>query len=299
MIINTDEIKNIYVTKQFCDMRKQIDGLALIVISQFNMNVLDHSLFIFTNASRNRIKMLYYEANGFWLFTRRLENGKFKFKRHEESDSWKLNLEQKYSHRKSETESTVLKIEPELQIKVTSHSRKKSKKRGIEDLPETVVEHDLEDKTDPQTGKPLRLIGTNERKELVHHKEYYEVIKHIQYVYSGEYDEEIETTPMYKGDMPKAVITKALLHYHCLHRYLIKIQSFFAIIQTGKALERTGIILSRQTMSNWIMKLYDLYFQEFVEYMHNQLLKCEYINADETKLEVLELKKSEDDVLSV
>lgn len=80
---------------------------------------------------------------------------------------------------------------------------------------------------------------------------------------------------------------------------MIKIQSFFAIIQTGKALERTGIILSRQTMSNWIMKLYDLYFQEFVEYMHNQLLKCEYINADETKLEVLELKKSEDDVLSV
>jgi transposase len=49
------------------------------------MNVLDHSLFIFTNASRNRIKMLYYEANGFWLFTRRLENGKFKFKKHEES----------------------------------------------------------------------------------------------------------------------------------------------------------------------------------------------------------------------
>lgn len=109
----------------------------------------------------------------------------------------------------AETESTVLKTEPELQVKVTSHSRKKSKKRGIEDLPETVVEHDLEDKTDPQTGKPLRLIGTNERKELVHHKEYYEVIKHIQYVYSGEYDEEIETTPMYKGDMPKAVIPKS------------------------------------------------------------------------------------------
>ena len=83
--INTDEIKNIYVAKQFCDMRKQIDDLALIVTSQFSMNVLDHSLFIFTNASRNRIKMLYYEANGFWLFTRRLENGKFKFKKHEES----------------------------------------------------------------------------------------------------------------------------------------------------------------------------------------------------------------------
>lgn len=85
MIINTDEIKNIYVSKKYCDMRKQIAGLSLIVTSEFKMNVLDHSLFIFTNASRNRIKMLYYEANGFWLFTRRLENGKFKLKMHEES----------------------------------------------------------------------------------------------------------------------------------------------------------------------------------------------------------------------
>ena len=27
--------------------------------------------FIFTNKNRTRIKMLYYESNGFWLFTRR------------------------------------------------------------------------------------------------------------------------------------------------------------------------------------------------------------------------------------
>ena len=52
MIINTDEIKNIYVSKQFCDMRKQIDGLALIVTSQFSMN---HSLFIFTDFSPSYI----------------------------------------------------------------------------------------------------------------------------------------------------------------------------------------------------------------------------------------------------
>ena len=158
----------------------------------------------------------------------------------------------------------------------------------------------MEDKTDPQTGKPLRLIGTNERKELVHHKEYYEVIKHIQYIYSGEYDEEIETTPMYKGDMPKAVITKSFASLSLLASILDKKYNLsLPLYRQEKALERIGITLSRQTMSNWIMKLYDLYFQEFVEYMHNQLLKCEYINADETKLEVLELKKSEDGALSV
>ena len=48
-------IKNIYVAKQFCDMRKQIDDLALIVTSQFSMNVLDHSLFIFTDFSPSYI----------------------------------------------------------------------------------------------------------------------------------------------------------------------------------------------------------------------------------------------------
>ena len=39
MLINNDEIKNIYVAKQFCDMRKQIDDLALIVTSQFSIEL--------------------------------------------------------------------------------------------------------------------------------------------------------------------------------------------------------------------------------------------------------------------
>ena len=38
MIINTDEIKNIYVDKQFCDMRKQIDGLSAIVQQNFKLD---------------------------------------------------------------------------------------------------------------------------------------------------------------------------------------------------------------------------------------------------------------------
>ena len=88
MIINADEVKNIYVSTHFVDMRKSIDGLTLIVHSQFQMNVLDHSLFIFTNRSRNRIKILYYESNGFWLFIKRLEHGKFKIQ-----ESQDLNME--------------------------------------------------------------------------------------------------------------------------------------------------------------------------------------------------------------
>jgi len=78
MIINTNEVKNIYLANHYVDMRKSIEGLTQIVNLQFEMNVLDHSLFIFTNKSRNRIKILYYESNGFWLFIKRIEHGKFK-----------------------------------------------------------------------------------------------------------------------------------------------------------------------------------------------------------------------------
>lgn len=85
MIINTDEVKNIYISNHFVDMRKAIDGLTLIVHSQFQMNVLDHSLFIFTNKARNRIKILYYENNGFWLLVKRLEHGKFKIQESQDS----------------------------------------------------------------------------------------------------------------------------------------------------------------------------------------------------------------------
>lgn len=82
MIINTNDIRNIYVACAYADMRKSIDGLALIVQMSFDMDVMDHSLFIFTNRARTRVKMLYYEYNGFWLFTRRIEKGRFQINEH-------------------------------------------------------------------------------------------------------------------------------------------------------------------------------------------------------------------------
>lgn len=86
MIINTANIKHIYVSSKYTDMRKQIDGLAMIVTSSFNMNVMDHSLFIFTNRSKTQIKMLYYDYNGFWLFSRKLQKGHFQIFEHNDED---------------------------------------------------------------------------------------------------------------------------------------------------------------------------------------------------------------------
>ncbi len=79
MILNVDKIDNIYITNTPVDMRKSIDGLSSIIYHQFNMNLLDNSLYVFMNRNRTVIKMIYYEHSGFWLLMKRLEKGRFQY----------------------------------------------------------------------------------------------------------------------------------------------------------------------------------------------------------------------------
>ncbi|EJX02615.1 transposase IS66 [gut metagenome] len=52
-------------------------------------------------------------------------------------------------------------------------------------------------------------------------------------------------------------------------------------------LKRQGIPLSRQTMSNWILKASEIYLEPVYEQLHKELLKQEVLHADETTLQVL------------
>ena len=61
------------------DMRKSINGLSAIVKHSFQLNPFDNALFVFCNRQRNRIKILTWENNGFWLHLKRLERGHFKW----------------------------------------------------------------------------------------------------------------------------------------------------------------------------------------------------------------------------
>lgn len=77
-LINLDKVENIYFSTEFTDMRKQVDGLAMIVESSFKLDVFEPSLFLFCNKTKNKIKILHFD-NGFWLYYKRLEKGKFKW----------------------------------------------------------------------------------------------------------------------------------------------------------------------------------------------------------------------------
>ena len=58
-------------------MRKAVNGLMVLVSDVLEADPFSSHLFVFCNRLRDKIKILYWHNNGFWLFYRRLEKQRF------------------------------------------------------------------------------------------------------------------------------------------------------------------------------------------------------------------------------
>jgi len=59
------------------DLRKNINGLSVIVKEEMKLNLKSRSVFIFCNQKRTHMNILYFDRTGFALCLKRLEDSKF------------------------------------------------------------------------------------------------------------------------------------------------------------------------------------------------------------------------------
>ena len=68
----------IFVARDPVDFRKAHDGLLAVIRDAFGDDPFDGSLFVFLNRGHDRVKLLQWDRDGFWLHYKRLEQGAFK-----------------------------------------------------------------------------------------------------------------------------------------------------------------------------------------------------------------------------
>lgn len=61
------------------DFRSGIDGLAGLCRTRLHQDPMSGAVFLFINRCRNRLRLLTYDGQGFWLCQKRLSHGKIKF----------------------------------------------------------------------------------------------------------------------------------------------------------------------------------------------------------------------------
>jgi transposase len=71
----------VFVHRDAVDFRKSINGLAAIVEQSMKLDPFGRAVYVFSNQRRDRLKMLLWDRNGFWLLMKRLEQDRFAWPR--------------------------------------------------------------------------------------------------------------------------------------------------------------------------------------------------------------------------
>ena len=67
----------VYLHRAPVDFRLSIHGLAALVQQALGLNPFAECVYVFSNRARNRVKVLGWDRNGFWLLLKRLEEDRF------------------------------------------------------------------------------------------------------------------------------------------------------------------------------------------------------------------------------
>lgn len=78
----SNDLAVVYLYVPPVDMRKAINGLAVLVQEVLELDPFCERLFVFSNRRRDKVKILHFEGSGFVLWYKRLERARFHWPRH-------------------------------------------------------------------------------------------------------------------------------------------------------------------------------------------------------------------------
>jgi len=183
--------------------------------------------------------------------------------------------------------------EPEL-VEIEKHYRKR--KRLVNDslpenLPIEIVEHDLpaEEKICPECGGELHMIGKEKRRELKIIPAQVKIIEHVRCVYGcrdcemDEYGAPVLKTPVDAPVIKGSFASPEAVAHIMTQKYVMGVPLY----RQEQEWERQGIRISRQTMSNWLIRATEDWLEPVYNALRELLCIREVLHADETTLQVL------------
>lgn len=190
--------------------------------------------------------------------------------------------------------ASLTEPEPELQA-VEKHYRKKRKELPSvlpENLPVEVVEHVLteEGRTCPVCRNGLHTMGKETvRRELKLIPAKAVIVEHVRYSYSCRNCEKTDTNvPVVKAPVSKALIPGSFVTGEALaHIISQKFVMGVPLYRQEQEWQRQGVPLSRQTMSNWLLKGTETCLEPVYKALKEELLRRDLLHVDETGLQVL------------
>ena len=183
--------------------------------------------------------------------------------------------------------------EPEL-TEVAKHYRKRKRAavdRLPDDLPVETVEHDLpkEEQICPECGGELHVMGRETRRELVIIPAQAKIREHVRKIYACRDCEKDECgVPIIKAPVVDPVIKGSFASPESIaHIMCQKFVTGSPLYRQEQEWNRVGILLSRQTMSNWLIRATEDWLEPVYDALHEILLTHTTLHADETTLQVL------------
>ena len=177
---------------------------------------------------------------------------------------------------------------------VKEHTRRRSGSvRDIvpEDIEVRVVEHRLseEERVCPECGTVMVEIGKEEKETLRLIPAQAWVQKDVYYTYACRNCKEnnIET-PIVKTPREPSVIPGSFASPEAIAEVMVeKFVMYSPLYRQEQAWKSRNILLTRQTMSNWLVRSAEDWLKPLWEALHKRLLTAAVIHADETEVQVL------------